>query len=396
MQILGIITEYNPLHLGHTHLMAQMHQQFPQLPIVCVMSGNFVQRGDFAIAPKHVRAKAAVESGADLVLELPLPWAISSAEGFAQGAVDTLLSTGLLSHLAFGSEAGDGATLQAIASAIDHPDFSIHLKQALSSGVSFAKARQIAVGHLLGDDLAKVMETPNNALGIEYCRALQRRNAQVEVVTIPRMGAQHDGAGVGSASHVRTVLKQGGNVSPLLPPAMAQGLAEEIAQGRAPIFGDVCQRSILAKLRTMTLDDVQALDGGNEGLYHRFYKAAQTAPTLEDLLSQVKTKRYAYARLRRMTLWAYLGLTPDDVPATPLYVRVLAANQRGRETLSIMRKTASVPIITKPGDVRRLSPQAQALFAWEVRGTDLHALAYPDLRQGKGGLEWVTSPIMVD
>ncbi len=397
MQILGIITEYNPLHLGHTHLMALMHQQFPHHGIVCVMSGNFVQRGDFAIVGKHSRATAAVHCGADLVLELPLPYATAAAPDFARGAVETLVATGLLTHLGFGSECGDATALQAVAKALDHDQFPTLLKQALSTGVSFPTAREQALTTLLGQQ-ATLLSSPNNALAVSYCQALQATAPHVNVVTIPRIGAPHDGDTVGniaSASGVRRLMEAGQDVSHLLPSPMATALQQEMDAGRTPVLSATCERGILAKLRSMTLDDYRQLDSGNEGLHHRFYRESRTATSLEGLLSAVKTKRYPYARLRRMALWGYLGITPQDKPKTAPYLRVLSANERGRTLLSQMRTTATVPVITKPADVSKLSPQAQTLFHLEAKATDLYTLAYPDLAQATGGQEWRQSPVMI-
>ena len=158
---------------------------------------------------------------------------------------------------------------------------------------------------------------------------------------------------------------------------------------------DACERAILARLRSMTREEFQALDTGKEGLGNRLYDAVRQTATLEDLLSAAKTKRYAHARLRRMVLWAFLGLTAADVPAAPPYVRVLAANDTGRELLARMRRCASVPVLTKPADVRLLSEDARRLFALEVRATDLYTLAYPDLHAALPGAEWREGPVIL-
>ena len=145
----------------------------------------------------------------------------------------------------------------------------------------------------------------------------------------------------------------------------------------------------------MTAEEFAALDSGREGLGNRLFRATRTAPTLERVLAAAKTKRYAHARLRRMILWAYLGLTPEQVPAEMPYLRVLAANETGRALLGRMRKSADRPVLTKPADVRRLSPGAQALFALEARAADLYALAYPDLAAAAGGGAWREGPVIL-
>ena len=184
MKTAGIITEYNPLHYGHLALIQAVRQQFGgDTAVICAMSGDFVQRGDFALVRRHARAEAAVRSGADLVLELPLPWAVSSAEGFAQGGVEVLAATGLLDVLAFGSECGDTAALARAAGALEDAAFQTALKAELTKGDSFAAARQRAVAALLSPSDAALLSDPNNTLGIEYCRALLRVGAAPAAVS---------------------------------------------------------------------------------------------------------------------------------------------------------------------------------------------------------------------
>lgn len=401
MRIAGIIAEYNPFHQGHILQMEMTRALLGEdTAVVCVMSGNFVQRGDFAIIRKHARAAAAVCGGADLVLELPLPWAVSSAERFADGGVQTLIAAGCVTHLSFGSECGDAAALLRVADGLTDERFPALLRQELTAGVGFAAARQRAAETLLGAADAALLSAPNNILGIEYGKSLRRHASSIVPVTIPRQGAAHDGApsdGIPSASAVRDLLRKGreDEALSLLPPAMAGRYREEWEAGRAPVFSDPCERAVLARLRSMHEEDFALLDEGGEGLYHRIYRASRSAASLGELISASRTKRYAASRLRRMVLWAYLGLTPADVPEEPPYLRVLAANGRGREVLKRMRQTARIPLLIKPADVRSLSGAARRLFALEVRATDLYALAYPDLAAARGGSEWREGPVIL-
>ena len=397
----GMIVEYNPLHSGHLRLMEETRRLLgPDTAIVCVMSGNFVQRGDFALLRKHQRARAAVESGADLVLELPLPWAVSPAETFADGGVRVLSATGVVTDLVFGSECGEAAPLLELARCLLSPAYPQELRRRLDTGLPYAACRQAAVAALLGAERASLLESANNILGVEYCKALLRRRSSLRPLTVRREGSAHDGALLPgahpSASALRALLRQGETerALSLLPPAMGRVYREEAAAGRAPVFAEICQRAILARLRTMTEADFAALDQGREGLCHRLYEAARSAATVEELLSAAKTKRYAYARLRRMVLWAYLGLTPADVPETVPCLRPLAANDTGRRLLADMRKRAAVPVLTKPADVRKLGPEARHLLELEARATDLYTLAYPDLAAARGGGEWREGPVI--
>lgn len=402
MNAAGIIVEYNPLHMGHVHLLRQTRRILGEdTAILCCMSGDFVQRGDFALLRRQARAKAAVQSGADLVLELPLPWAVSSAEGFARGAVETLLSTNVLTHLAFGSECGDGAALQRVAAALQSEEFPALLRQELKVGDSFAAARERSVGKRLSPEDAALLQSPNNILGIEYCKALLDCKSTVEPLTIRRVGAAHDAkeaqGTIASASAIRTLLKEGEKerALSLMAPAMKEAYLEEEAAGRAPVLWQNSERAILARLRSMRREEFAALDQGKEGLYNRLYEASRTAAGVEELLAAAKTKRYAYARLRRIVLWAYLGLKPAELPQHPVYLRPLAMNDRGRAVLAKMRKEAALPILTKPADVRRLGPEAQRLFAMEAAAADLYSLSYPDLAAARGDALWKEGPVLL-
>ena len=395
MKTAGIIVEYNPLHWGHVHLLTEVRRRLGgDCAIVCVMSGDFVQRGDFALVRRAPRAAAAVESGADLVLELPLPWAVSSAERFADGGVATLLATGVITHLAFGSECGDGAALQEVAACLLSPACDAGLRRRLGGGMSYAACRQAAVSALLGPERGALLESPNNTLGIEYCKALLRHGSTVAPLTIPRLGPDHDApeaeGGFASGSAIRALLRAGRREEALslMAPAMKRAYLEEEAAGRGPVFPAASQRAILSQLRRMEREDFARLDQGREGLYNRLYEASRTAASLDEVLEAAKTKRYPHARLRRMVLWAYLGLTPGSFPSQPAYLRPLAANATGRALLARMRREASLPVLTKPADVRRLGHSAQALFALESRAADLYSLGFPDLSAALGGTLW--------
>lgn len=395
MTAAGIITEYDPLHMGHVHLTRQARRLLgPDTAVVCVMSGNYVQRGGFAVVSKWARAAAAVRSGADLVLELPVPWALSSAEGFAAGAVEILKATGVVTHLVFGSESGDAAPLARLAEALCSDEFAQTLRRELSRGDSFPAARQRAVSPLLSSGEAALLSNPNDILGVEYCKAL--RGSGIQPVAVPRLGSVHGdetaGEGFVSSSAIRALLRRGDEEAALnlMAPAMAKAYRAERDAGRAPALLERCERAVLARLRFMEEADFAALDPGREGLYHRFYRASRSAASVEELLSAVKTKRYPLARLRRMVFQAYLGLPPAP-PEAPPYLRLLAAGPRGTALLARMRDTASLPVVTKPASVGRMGTEARRLFELEARAGRLYVLACPDPAAAD---EWRTGPVI--
>lgn len=402
MSVAGIIIEYDPMHTGHLHLMEETRRLLgADTALVGVMSGSFVQRGEFAVVGKYARAKAAVESGMDLVLELPLPWAAATAERFADGGVQALQSTGVVDHLAFGSECGDAAALQKLAAVLCSGELEAALQQELSAGDSYAAARQRAVEHLLAEEEAALLASPNNILGVEYCKAILHQGSSMHPVTIPRSGSAHNGAVEEgkhpSASAIRALLQSGEREQALglMAPRMKEAYLAEEAAGRAPVFGETCERAVLARLRSMTREDFAALDEGREGLSNRLYDASRSAVSVTEVLEAAKTKRYAYARLRRMVLWAYLGLDVHALPEKIPYLRLLAANGRGRELLGQMRKCASIPVVTKTNQIRRLGSEAETLLELETRAADLYALAYPELTAARGGSVWREGPVLI-
>ena len=396
MRVAGIICEFNPLHKGHAWMMEEVRRQGADA-IVCAMSGNFVQRGEAAVADKLSRAEMAVRCGADLVLELPTPWSANTAEIFGRGGVELLHKTGVVTHLAFGSECGDAGALQQLAAALDSERYEENLRALLRSGESFAVCRQKAAAKTVGEETALLLANPNNNLGVEYCRAMHRVGASMDVITVPRMGAGHDGPpldGIASASHIRRLLRRGEQEEALsyMPAAAAEVLRREMAAGRAGASLLNCEAAVLYRLRSMAEEDFARYDTSGEGLYHRLYDAVRTQTSVEAILDAAKTKRYSHARLRRMVLAAWLDM--KEVPDTVPYLRVLAANETGRRLLRQMRDNGA-PVLTKGADVAALGEPAERLFAAEAARTDCYALTFPAPAQSACGRDWRMTPKML-
>jgi len=411
----GIICEYNPFHYGHeAHIKETKRLLGGQCAVICVMSGNFVQRGDFAVYNKHARAEAAVRSGADLVIELPTPYALCSAEGFARAGVFLLDSLGVCDFISFGSETGSIEMLEEAAKALVLPEAASIMRKWLEQGLPYALARQKAADELMGAR-SQVLKKPNNLLGIEYLIAISSLKSGLTPITVARTGGEHDGVSGYSASAVRgmllsgilnggaqsmpggtsgqsALLDKGGELS-LRVPHTALGVYEnETAEGRGPVSIKHCELAILSRLREM--DDYSKLPGVSEGLEHRFLKYSRQEATVAAILDKVKSKRYVMSRLRRMLLCACLNITADDCAELPPYIRVLAMNSSGMKVLKEARKKAKLPIITKPASARGLGAQAVNLFCKEAVATDFYVLAYTGEKHRRGGSEWQTSPIV--
>ena len=396
MHTIGIVAEYNPFHSGHAYQIRQSKQRLGGGgTVVAVMSGNWVQQADCAIADKWTRARLALLGGVDLVLELPTVWAVSSAEAFSFGAVSLLNAAGVVDCLSFGSELGDVAPLRQVAEALESPGFSQALVPFLHRGLPFAAARQAALEEQIGP-AAEALSAPNNTLGIEYLRALSRLHSTIHPLTVRREGAAHNSlteeTEYRSATQIRLSFRsgEGQNAAAYLHPEAPALILEQGMPSLALV-----SRALLARLRTMTVQDWAALPdaGAAEGLPQRLERAGRVCSSPEDFLTRCKTKRYAHARLRRLLLWAYLGLTETDRPAAPPYLRVLGFNTRGQELLRQMKDRAALPILTKPAHARELDEPGRRLFQLEARCTDLYDLCCPDIPAP--GREWTTGPVVL-
>ena len=335
MKIVSIICEYNPLHLGHRKQINAIRARFPDAAVVCLMSGNFVQRGAPAIVDKSLRARAAMEAGADLVLELPVEAALSSAEGFADGGVSLL---GAFSdYLCFGAETADTDALMDTARALLSEEFPPLLRKALEIGKSFPAARQQALEEMNLD--TSILTSPNNILAVEYCKAMLARHTRMQPMPIHRGGDYHDAAPDDenpSATALRLLMLAGEDYARWVP-AQVRPLFEN-----APLHSlQAGERAILARLRTMADEEFEALPYGSEGLWRKFMHACRSRATVEEILAATKSKRYTRTRLERMLMCAFLGLTAEDLRTPAPYTRVLAFNDRGREVLKEAKKTGT-------------------------------------------------------
>jgi len=334
LKIVGIICEYNPLHLGHIKQIHQIRREFgPDTAIVCAMSGNYVQRGQPAILDKSARAKAAVLCGADLVLELPVTTSLSSAEGFAAGGVKILSQ--ICDTLCFGAETADTESLLKTAQTLLSPEFSPILREHLETGKSFPAARQAALEQLGLD--ADVLSRPNDILAVEYCKAILSQKSAMVPFPIHRGGSYHDeevDAENPSATAVRKRMLGNHDWKSCIP-----DISQPVFEA-APLHSiGAGERSILAKLRTMTDAEFEALPYGAEGLWRKLMHASRSCATLEEIIAATKSKRYTRTRIDRMVMCAFLGITAEMLEAEVPYTRVLAFNDRGRGILRDIKQT---------------------------------------------------------
>ncbi len=381
--IAGIIAEYNIFHNGHSYMLQEVKKHADY--VVAVMSGSFVQRGDAAIADKWSRARKALINGVDLVLELPVCYALNAAQSFAEGGVNTLSALGVTDMLAFGSESGDIELLWETARAMEKEsgDVSEKVRSFLSEGMSYPSA--LAKAHGKGN----LLSSPNNILAVEYIRALMRSGNSMRPFTVRREGANHDGTGTrgdyASASRIRKMLLEGEDASRFVP--------YSLSDIRGALGYDISRldSAVIAKLRASSPEEISRVNEMSEGLHNRIVRAAMETDSFAALCEKSKSKRYTMSRIRRAVIASLIGFTKDIYSSAPEYVRVLGMNSSGAKILKMAKKRCFVPIITKAADFKEKS----AMFDLDVRATDLHALCAPSASDRIGGKDFTTSPVIV-
>lgn len=399
MSVIGIVGEYNPFHNGHKYHIDETKLLLGEnCPVVCVMSGDFIQRGEAAVYSKFARAEAACKSGVDLVIELPLPWTLSSAEGFARGAIGLLGSLGVVTHLSFGSECGETAPLEKLAEVLIDPRTDALIKNELLNDETapYAVARERAAAKLVGE-LSTQLETPNNILAVEYIKAIYDQGLNMKPITVHRFGSGHDsssGSGPRSASEIRTRLGRGMDISDCVPDDVLSICRREGKLGRGPVLMENLEPAIISRLRMLSDADFAKIPDAGEGLYKRLANAAREECSIDAILAATKSKRYALARIRRMMMCAALGITAEMAQTRTPYARVLAANERGCELLKDINARSRVPVITKPASVKTLDSECRELFELCSDARDLYVLGYTAKAERRGGTDWRTSPYM--
>lgn len=377
MKTAAVVAEYNPFHSGHKYQLEQTRAA-GVTHIVAVMSGNFVQRGEAAIYDKYLRASAAVSCGADLVVELPLPWATGTAQTFARGAVGIAKSLGTVDMLSFGCENSDLPALERIADALYSEKYENIVSSMLSQNKTFASIRQSAVEELCGGDVAKLLEKPNNILAVEYIAASKNMNCNFGFNAVSRVGdgyneTAYSGNGFASATAVRETIRKNHFDSSLVP--------DEVKELYTADFSSFSRldSAVLSKLRTLSIEEIALAPDISEGLENRIYSAIREAVSVEDLLLKIKTKRYTAARIRRVILSLFLCVRATDSIGTPPYIRILACNEKGKEIISNAR--SDIPLVGRASQLKVLDGRAGEIFALECKADDIYALSFAPARE---------------
>lgn len=391
--VVGIIGEYNPFHNGHAYHLEKSKQEAHADYSIAVISGNFVQRGNVSLIDKWSKANMAISNGIDLVIELPTIYSISSAENFAYGAVKILDSLNIVDYISFGSEACNIDVLEKCADVLykEPPKFVNLLNHELSKGLSFPKARENALLMYLNDirKYSNILSNPNNILAIEYIKALKKLKSTIKPISIRRMNVGYNELEVknnfASATAIREKIKtdKPAGLSKLMPPNSYRILYNSILKGHYVKDIENFEKEIIYTLRKMNLKEIANLPDVTEGLEHNIKNAANSCNTLEEFMNIIKTKRYTNTRIKRILLYALLGITKDDMKASfkaQPYIRVLGMNNNGKELLSVIsRSNPNLNIITSVKKYLDSNPNKHLLnmLNIDINATNIYTLGYP-------------------
>lgn len=359
---------------------------------VCVISGNFVQRGNTSIVDKWTKAEMALKGGADLVIELPTVYSVSSAENFAEGAVKLLNSLGIVDNISFGMEAKDISLLNNIATVLyqEPKEYVTILNHELSKGISFPKARENAVMMYLNDikKYINVMTSSNNILAIEYLKALKKLRSTMYPVGITREKVLYNDEFIvddfASATAIRRMItrREYEEIRKVMPKLSYNILANNVNQGKYVIDLSIFQKEILYTLRKMSVSEIAELPDVSEGLENAIKNASDSCNSLVDLISIVKSKRYTQTRIQRILVYALLGITKKDMEISKKvnpYIRILGVSNRGKTLISeITRLGNNVPVITsvKKFMTESKNKNLKRLLQIDINATDIYTLGY--------------------
>ena len=359
----ALICEFNPFHNGHQYIIETAKKNTGE-PVVAIMSGSFVQRGEPALTDKFERTRAALKNGASLVTELPAVYAVANAQRFAGGGARIANALRGVNYLAFGCECDDISLLKKAAAAPSDLRVQSLIKKKMQQGDYYPRALESAVREVFGDETADFLKTPNNILAAEYIKQLDRR---IKPLPIKRRGAAHNSnavsGGFASASAIRSLLRGGKPADGLLP-----RVPGEIT------FPERLDAALLYRMRTISAQELRTLPEVGEGLENRLLAAAKTAASAEELISAVKTKRYTHARIRRILTCALLGITEELQSQKSSYCRVLGFTDEGAELL----KDCDFDIVTSAA--KGIGGKNAEFIKKDILATDVAALAYEKVR----------------
>ncbi len=405
-KVVGIIAEYNPFHNGHSYHIQNTKVLTGADFVVAVMTGNFTQRGNTSVVDKWEKTKMALNGGADLVIELPTIYSISSAENFANGAIKILNTLGIVDSISFGMEADDISTLNNISNVLymEPPEYKAILEHELSKGSSFPKARENALMMYLNDikRYANVLKGSNNILAIEYLKALKKQKSNLVPIGVKREKVYYNSTKIideyASATGIRNLLlhNQLEEVRKVVPAKTYSILLNNIRQGTYVLDITTYNNEIIYKLRSMSVKEIANLPDVSEGLEYLIKDASNKTNNLIELINKLKSKRYTQTRVQRILLYALLGITKKDMEIskkmTP-YIRVLGCSENGKILLSQINSKAKVITSFKKFEKSNKNRKIKRMLEIDKKATDIYTLGYK--KESKAGLDYTKGLILM-
>lgn len=411
-RVLGIVAEYNPFHNGHFYHIQESKKISNAEYCVCVVSGNFTQRGEPSIINKWSKAYMALCCGADLVIELPTIYSTSSAENFASGAIKILNSLKIVTDISFGAECSDIATLNNIANVVytEPKEYKNILSHELKRGLSYPAARENAIMMYLNDikRYANVMSNANNILAIEYLKALKTQKSRINPIAIKRNKVYYNDEfivdGLASATAIRGFLarKEYAEIRKVVPRSTYQILGEEIKKGRLILSLKDFEKEIIYNFRKMTIEEISNLPDVSEGLEYSIKRATEESNDINEVIEKIKSKRYTQTRVQRILIYGLLNITKKDMQNSKNivpYVRILGFNQKGRMLLSeIAKENQKINMITSVGkyvkqDSRKANKQELQMLSTDIFSTNVYTLAYK--QDARANLDFTNNMIII-
>lgn len=390
-KVLGIIAEYNPFHNGHLLHLEKSKKICDAQYSVCVMSGNFVQRGNTSIVNKWIRAEMALKSGVDLVLELPTVYSISSAENFAEGAIKLLNSLKIVDTISFGSENSDINVLNRISSVLheEPKQYLEFLNSESKKGLSFPKARENAILLYLNDKkYLNILNQPNNTLAIEYLKALKKYKSHISPISVKREKVFYNSNCIvdeyASATAIRNMIinEQFNDIRKVVPTSSYNLLMNEIEKGHLVIDISKFEKEILYAIRRLSADDIKNIPEVTEGLENAIKNASNSCNNLAELINIVKSKRYTQTRIQRILLYILLNITKKDMYLSRKnipYARILGYSPQGKELISeIYKANPKITLITSVKSFLDSSNNKtyKYMLNKDILATNIYTLAY--------------------
>lgn len=382
MKIAAIISEYNPFHNGHKYQIEVLKKEYDA--VVAVMSGNFVQRGELALTDKWTRTKTALLNGVDLVIELPVVYALNTAEKFAYGGVNIVDKMGVVDCICFGSEHGGIDDFYKAAEILNKEpeNVSKRLNKFMNEGLNYPAARERAYEGVINTELIK---SPNNILGLEYVKTLNAINSKVKAKTVKRIGAGYNDIDYtgkyNSASAIRKKIENNEDYSKYVPENIYE-IFRDVHFFSADKLINILKYTVISREK----DYIAKINDVSEGLENRIYESVKKGKSFEEIAELIKSKRYTMSRIKRILFSIILGIGKEK--KEPEYIRVLGMNNIGMSILKMMKEHSKLPIVTKTADF------SSSMLDKDILATDIAYMSL-DVDFTQIGMDYFTSPVIV-